>query len=211
MKGKFIVVEGLEGAGKSSAIDLIKTRLEHSGVSKVVTTREPGGTMIAEQIRRWIKGEANDETLTIQSEVLLMYAARVQLVETVIKPALDRGEWVIGDRHNLSTLAYQGGGRGIDEGMLLDMQQFCLQGFEPDWTLYLDVAPETGLQRVLRRGEKDRIEQESLVFFQKVRTSYHRWVIDDPNCALIDANEALEHVHRNIVASIDAFLNKGAV
>lgn len=208
MKGKFIVVEGLEGAGKSSAIDAIKGCLSRHGVSAVTTTREPGGTTIAEQIRRWIKGEVACESIALQSEVLLMYAARVQLIETVIKPALERGEWVIGDRHNLSTLAYQGGGRGINEQVLLQIQEFSLQGFKPDWTLYLDIDPAVGLQRVVQRGEKDRIEQESLSFFQRVRESYLRWSDDDPSCHRVDASQNMTQVHQQIVASLDDFLHK---
>ncbi len=110
-----------------------------------------------------------DEVINDKAEVLMFYAARVQLVETVIKPALARGQWVIGDRHDLSTQAYQGGGRGIDRTMLATLRDAVLGDFRPNLTLYLDVTPEVGLQRARARGELDRIEQESMNFFNRTR------------------------------------------
>jgi dTMP kinase len=113
-----------------------------------------------------------DEVINDKAEVLMFYAARVQLVETVIKPALARGQWVIGDRHDLSTQAYQGGGRGIDRTMLATLRDAVLGDFRPNLTLYLDVTPEVGLQRARARGELDRIEQESMNFFNRTRARY---------------------------------------
>lgn len=112
MNGKFIVIEGLEGAGKSTAVSYVLDWLRSHGVAQLETTREPGGTPLAEKMRSIVK-EVHDEPLTIQAELLLMYAARVQLVENRIKPALAKGAWVVGDRHDLSSQAYQGGGRGL--------------------------------------------------------------------------------------------------
>jgi dTMP kinase len=117
MTAQFIVIEGLEGAGKSTAVRHVEAWLREHGITQIEKTREPGGTPLAERMRAIVK-EIHDEPLTIQAELLLMYAARVQLVETRIKPALSQGIWVIGDRHDLSSLAYQGGGRGIDEALI---------------------------------------------------------------------------------------------
>lgn len=127
----------------------------------MVFTREPGGTQLAEKLRSLVLDikSVGDEVITDKAEVLMFYAARVQLVETVIKPALANGTWVIGDRHDLSTQAYQGGGRGIDQHMLATLRDAVLGDFRPDLTLYLDVTPEVGLKRARARGRLDRIEQ----------------------------------------------------
>ena len=154
MSAKFIVIEGLEGAGKSTAVSHVESWLRQQGISQIEKTREPGGTPLAERMRAIVK-EIHDEPLTIQAELLLMYAARVQLVETRIKPALQQGTWVIGDRHDLSSLAYQGGGRGIDEQLIRQIKQAVLGDFSPDLTLYLDIDPAIGLARARARGALD--------------------------------------------------------
>lgn len=112
MSGKFIVIEGLEGAGKSTAINYVLEFLKSKGIDQLITTREPGGTPLAEKMRAIVK-EIHEEKLTVQAELLLMYAARVQLVENKIKPALLNEQWVVGDRHDLSSQAYQGGGEAL--------------------------------------------------------------------------------------------------
>ncbi|XPE41252.1 dTMP kinase [Shigella flexneri] len=139
--------------------------LEQLGIRDMVFTREPGGTQLAEKLRSLVLDikSVGDEVITDKAEVLMFYAARVQLVETVIKPALAKGAWVIGDRHDLSTQAYQGGGRGIDQHMLTTLRDAVLGDFRPDLTIYLDVTPEVGLKRARARGELDRIEQESSI------------------------------------------------
>ena len=124
----------------------------------------------------------------------MFYAARVQLVETVIKPALANGTWVIGDRHDLSTQAYQGGGRGIDQHMLATLRDAVLGDFRPDLTLYLDVTPEVGLIRARARGELDRIEQESFDFFNRTRARYLELAAQDKSIHTIDATQPLEAV-----------------
>jgi dTMP kinase len=134
-KGVFIVVEGLEGAGKSSVINRIVEFFEGAGLS-VVNTREPGGTPMSEAIRDCVKHQWETEEVTQQSELLLMYAARSQLVHNVIKPALDLGKIVIGDRHDLSSVAYQGGGRGLSLDKLSMLREFTLGDFKPDFTVY---------------------------------------------------------------------------
>ncbi|MDY0971127.1 dTMP kinase [Siccibacter turicensis] len=200
MRSKFIVIEGLEGAGKTTARNLVIETLQAHGVTDLVFTREPGGTVLAEKLRSLVLDikSVGDETITERAEVLLFYAARVQLVETVIKPALARGACVIGDRHDLSTQAYQGGGRGIDADMLATLRQAVLGDFTPDLTLYLDVTPEVGLKRARARGELDRIEQESLDFFNRTRARYLALAASTPSIKTIDATRSLEQVSQDI-------------
>ena len=126
MKSKFIVIEGLEGAGKTTARDAIVAVLHEQGIDDVVFTREPGGTPLAEQLRVLVKQGIDGEQVTDKAELLMLYAARVQLVENVIKPALARGAWVIGDRHELSSQAYQGGGRGLDAQLMTTLRDAVL-------------------------------------------------------------------------------------
>lgn len=196
---KFIVIEGLEGAGKSTAIAVVKQWLQEQGITDVITTREPGGTPIAEKLREIIKTQINTEMLLPISELLLMYAARVQLVQQIIQPALARNTWVIGDRHELSTRAYQGGGRGIAPSTLQALYDMCLAPFKPDLTLYLDISPNLGLERVSLRGQKDRIEQEPLPFFERVRAVYIDAAQHDSSVVFIDASQAIAQVHTSII------------
>lgn len=162
---KFIVIEGLEGAGKTSAIQTVVDTLKQQGITDLAFTREPGGTPLAEKLRELIKQGIEGEKVTDKAELLMLYAARVQLVENVIKPALAQGKWVIGDRHDLSSQAYQGGGRGIDKALMKSLRDTVLADFKPDLTLYLDLDPAVGLARARARGELDRIEKESMDFF----------------------------------------------
>ena len=141
MKSKFVVIEGLEGAGKTTARDTVVSVLREHGVNEIVFTREPGGTPLAEKLRDLFKRGVDGELPTIKAEVLMLYAARVQLVETVIKPAMARGAWVVGDRHDLSSQAYQGGGRGVDQQLMASLRETVLGDFRPDLTLYLDLPP----------------------------------------------------------------------
>lgn len=196
MGSKYIVIEGLEGAGKTTARDVVVQTLRELGVEDIAFTREPGGTLLAEKLRSLVLDirSVGDEVITVKAEVLMFYAARVQLVETVIKPALARGCWVIGDRHDLSTQAYQGGGRGVDKTMLATLRDAVLGDFRPDLTLYLDVTPEVGLKRARARGELDRIEQESLDFFNRTRARYLELAAQDARIRTVDATQSLEEV-----------------
>ncbi|MFM5413229.1 dTMP kinase [Aeromonas dhakensis] len=202
---KFIVIEGLEGAGKSSAVRYVTDYLHAHGVARIECTREPGGTPLAERMRAIVK-EVHDERLTIEAELLLMYASRVQLVETRIKPALADGVWVVGDRHDLSSQAYQGGGRGIDANLIGAIKRAVLGDFKPDLTLYLDIDPAIGLQRARHRGELDRIELEQLSFFERTRLRYLELAAADASVKVIDAGQAPEQVKAAIEAALAHYL-----
>jgi len=201
--GKFIVVEGLEGAGKSTAVGFIEAWLVKKNIPHI-RVREPGATPLAEKIRSLVKSPDSDEKISPMTELLLMYAARAQLVSQVIQPALNEGSWVIGDRHELSTRAYQGGGRGIEQSKLESLYQICLNGFKPNLTFYLDIDPKIGFERILQRGKKDRIEQEDLAFFERVRKVYCEYAAKDPSIHLIHAERSAEKV----AGDIQDFLNQ---
>ena len=210
MRSKYIVIEGLEGAGKTTARNLVVDTLKTLGVGEMVFTREPGGTQLAEKLRSLVLDikSVGGEIITDKAEVLMFYAARVQLVETVIKPALAEGKWVIGDRHDLSTQAYQGGGRGIDQTMLATLRDAVLGNFRPDLTLYLDVTPEVGLKRARARGELDRIEQESLDFFNRTRARYLELAGQDSSIRTIDATQSLDDVACSIRETVTQWVQE---
>jgi len=208
MRSNYIVIEGLEGAGKTTARDVVVETLRDLGVNDLLFTREPGGTVLAEKLRSLVLDikSVGDEVITDKAEVLMFYAARVQLVETVIKPALASGQWVIGDRHDLSTQAYQGGGRGIDRTMLATLRDAVLGDFRPNLTLYLDVTPEVGLKRARARGDLDRIEQESLNFFNRTRARYLELAAADDSIITVDATQPLEKVMIDIRDAVTAWV-----
>lgn len=210
MRSKYIVIEGLEGAGKTTARNVVVDTLNTLGVADIVFTREPGGTQLAEKLRSLVLDikSVDDEVISDKAEVLMFYAARVQLVETVIKPALADGKWVVGDRHDLSTQAYQGGGRGIDQTMLATLRDAVLGDFRPDLTLYLDVTPEVGLKRARARGELDRIEQESFDFFNRTRARYLELAGQDKTIRTIDATQSLDDVTRAIQQTVTTWLQE---
>lgn len=203
--GKFIVIEGIEGAGKSSAIEVVKKTLEEYQ-QEYITTREPGGTLLAESLREIVKSADHNETLTQETELLLMYAARSQLLANRILPALNEGKWVIGDRHDLSSRAYQGGGRQFDDNVMDMIANVTLKGFKPDLTLYLDISPEQGLSRAEARGELDRIEQEKIDFFHRVRDKYCQLAKNDNTIITINAGEDMVTVHQNIQQQVASFI-----
>ena len=204
MRGKFIVVEGLEGAGKSSVIGLIVQALKDAG-KRVEQTREPGGTPMAEAIRECVKHDW-DETVSEETELLLMYAARVQLLTNKILPSLDAGAWVVGDRHDLSSQAYQGGGRGVSEKTMTAISNIALKGFKPDLTLYLDVEPAVGLERARGRGELDRIEQAGLAFFERTRAKYLSLAKEDESIVVVSAMQPMKKVHQDVTAIINDYV-----
>lgn len=204
-RGHLIAVEGLEGAGKSTALHTIKCFLTER-VPSLITTREPGGTRVGEVIRKLIK-EPSSELLDSRAELLLLYAARIQLVEQVIRPALREGNWVLADRFELSTFAYQGGGRKLSQDSIAQLSSFCLNDFKPDLILFLDISPETGLQRARKRGKSDRIEQEALSFFKDVYDCYHQCIKDMDNVVVIDASQPLDDVQQDICTKLNHYMS----
>jgi len=208
-QGRFIVIEGLEGAGKSTAIETIKRYLL-TAVPEVVLTREPGGTGVGETIRQLIKTKVEGENLDSRCELLLLYAARVQLVEQVIRPALARGAWVLADRFELSTFAYQGFGRELGMAMIKDLSRFCLNSLKPDLTFYLDISPEQGFERVAKRGTKDRIEQENFSFFNRVHQGYQMMIQKMDQLVIIDASKSIKIVKESILSQLKLFINDHA-
>lgn len=207
-QSKFITVEGLEGAGKSTAINAILATLKEFGVAEVVNTREPGGTVLAEKMRSLVKEEHEGEKLQDMTELLLMYAARVQLVENVIKPALSEGKWVLGDRHDMSSQAYQGGGRQIDRKTMTSLKETTLGDFKPDLTLYLDLDPRVGLERARGRGELDRIEKMDISFFDRTRERYLEIAEQDESVLVINAEQEIEQVAADIKQALTTWLEQ---
>ncbi|PSW16964.1 dTMP kinase [Photobacterium sanctipauli] len=208
MTGKFIVIEGLEGAGKSTAIKQVMQVLAEKGIEDITSTREPGGTPLAEQMRTLVKEGHPDEPLTDMAELLLLYAARSQLVENVIKPALNKGHWVVGDRHDMSSQAYQGGGRGFDKTVMENIRNTVLGDFRPDFTLYMDIDPVLGLERARGRGELDRIEQMNIDFFNRARARFLELSENDPSVTIIDASQSLEKVTADIQAALKCWVEQ---
>ncbi|EMV0266178.1 TPA: dTMP kinase [Vibrio parahaemolyticus] len=208
MKANFIVVEGLEGAGKSTAIKTVLDTLKQAGIENIVNTREPGGTPLAEKMRALVKEEHEGEELKDMTELLLLYAARVQLVENVIKPALANGQWVVGDRHDLSSQAYQGGGRQIDASLMKNLRDTTLGDFKPAFTLYMDIDPRIGLERARGRGELDRIEKMDISFFERTRERYLEIANADPSIVVINAEQSIEKVSRDIQDALNEWLSR---
>ncbi|MBC7001980.1 dTMP kinase [Photobacterium sp. BZF1] len=208
MTGKFIVIEGLEGAGKSTAIQQVMQVLAEQGIGEITSTREPGGTPLAEQMRALVKEGHPDEPLTDMAELLLLYAARSQLVENVIKPALNQGHWVVGDRHDMSSQAYQGGGRGFDRVVMERLRDTVLGDFRPDFTIYMDIDPVLGLERARGRGELDRIEKMNIDFFHRARARFLELSEADPSVVIIDASQTLDAVTADIRQAVKHWLER---
>ena len=193
MKGKFITIEGGEGAGKSSMMDRLAGWLE-SHDHGVVRTREPGGTVLAEKIRAILLDDQHGE-LSGQSELLLVFASRAQHLEELIRPALARGDTVLCDRFTDASWAYQGGGRQMPLEWIAALEQMVHGDLQPDLTLLLDLPVEQGLERASRRGEADRFEQESTRFFKRVRQAYlARAKSSADRFEIIDASGDMEQV-----------------
>jgi dTMP kinase len=204
VRGAFVTLEGGEGVGKSTNLALVVAHLEARGV-EVVATREPGGTPLGETIRAWIL-DAEHGALSAEVEALLMFAARARHLDTVIRPALAAGKWVVCDRFTDATFAYQGGGRGADKGLLDALETGVQRGLEPDLTLLLDAPLEVGRQRIAARA-LDHFEREQAPFFERVRGAYLDRARHDPKrIKVIDAAGALEQVQAPIIRELDALL-----
>lgn len=201
-RGLFITVEGIEGAGKTTHINFVVNYLRAAG-HEVVSTREPGGTAMGEAIRSVVLGDQAVE-MSIDSEALLMFAARAQHLEEVIEPALASGAWVVCDRFTEATYAYQGGGRGMPFSRIAVLEEWVQGALRPDLTLLLDVSPEVGLERVGKRGAADRFDGEDAEFFTRVREVYLRRAASAQGAyAVIDAEQNVETVRRAITDILD--------
>lgn len=195
MRGRLITLEGGEGAGKSTVIAALAGMLRERGIA-FRQSREPGGTPAGEAIRSVLLDPAL-RGMSAEAELLLMFASRAQLVREVIEPALNAGEWVLCDRFTDASFAYQGGGRGLDAGLIAELERWAVRR-KPDLTLLLDVPVQTGLQRARSRGgEFDRIESESEAFFERVRAAYRARAASEPRrFRVIDATQPAEAVAR---------------
>jgi dTMP kinase len=206
-RGKFITLEGIEGAGKSTVAAALAEALHARGIS-VRQTREPGGTPLAERLRQLVL-QRGDESLSAEAETLLMFAARAIHLDNLVRPALERGEWVICDRFTDATRAYQGGGRGVDTTLIEQLAASVHRGLEPDLTLLLDLPVNMGLGRARARrqakGESvvDRFESETVQFFERVRASYLDTARREPKrCQIIDASRDPDSVRSAAISAL---------
>ncbi len=208
MIGKFISIEGIEGAGKSTQIQFIKTYLERFNQT-VVVTREPGGTPLAEEIRELLL-KPREERMSDDTELLLMFAARAQHINQVILPALSEGKWVVSDRFVDATFAYQGAGRGIHEERIAALSEWTLAGLKTDLTLLFDLPVDVGQQRVNQRLlQKDRFEQEKTDFFEKIRHCYlERAAAEPERIQIIDAEKSITAIEQQVSNILDKLLKK---
>ena len=203
--GKFITVEGIEGVGKSTNVAFLREAIEKRGY-EVLTTREPGGTPMAERIREMLI-EHGDEPVPDITELLLMFASRSLHVNNVIQPALAAGTWVICDRFTDASRAYQGGGRGFPQEDINRLAEWVHGDLRPNLTILLDAPVETGMSRAGRRGSPDRIEIERVEFFERVRECYLSLAEGDPErFAVIDASRDIDAVRVSIESVIDGII-----
>lgn len=201
--GKFITLEGSEGVGKSTNAQFITEVLKAHNMPFVMT-REPGGTPLSETIRSLLL-QKNDEKIHASTELLLLFAARAQHLQNKILPALASGTWVVCDRFTDSTYAYQGGGRKFDKNFISQLENIVQQGKQPDLTFYLDIDVRLGLSRIKER-EKDRIESETLSFFERVRASYLERAHQNPHrFQVIDASQPIDKVQHIIRTELESY------
>lgn len=207
MTGKFITLEGGEGAGKSTVLQTVRELLSRRNID-VVVTREPGGTPAGEAIRGVLLDPAL-RGMSAETELLLMFASRAQLVRETILPALAAGRWVLADRFTDASFAYQGGGRGQPLARIEDLENWAAAGLKPDLTLLLDVPVAEGLKRANGRGAADRIEMENAAFFERVRAAYReRAAAQAQRFRTIDASRPLAEVLAQVQDAVIAFLDE---
>lgn len=213
MRGRFITLEGIEGAGKSTLAVALRDALQGRGLT-VVLTREPGGTPLAERLRELVltRGE---ERVSPETETLIMFASRAVHLDNLVRPALERGTWVICDRFTDATRAYQGGGRGVSTEFIEQLAQTVHAGLEPDLTLLLDLPVEEGLRRAARRradrgDHTDRFESETVAFFSRVRERYLHIAESASRCERIDALQPAQLVQAQALAAALRLLEQRA-
>lgn len=205
MRGKFLTIEGTEGVGKTTNIEFIKQWLDGNQIS-FVSTREPGGTPLAEEIREVLLCN-RDEKVCSKAELLMMFAGRAQHIDQVIEPHLARGNWVLCDRFTDATYAYQGAGREMGSELIAQLETMVQGSMRPDLTLILDVPVELGLERAGKRSEPDRFELEKNDFFNRVRQTYLRMAENNPQrYKIIDASLSLDDVQQQIADNLSRFL-----
>ena len=205
MTGRFITVEGIEGVGKTTNIDFIHRQLLAAG-REVLLTREPGGTPLAEAIRGLLL-DPEYTGMDARCELQLVFAARAEHLARVIRPALAQGKWVLCDRFTDATYAYQGGGRGIETGIIAVLETLVQGDFRPDLTLLLDVPVAIGMARAGKRGSLDRFEQEQVGFFERVRACYLDMAREHAaRYRVIDAAQSLDQVQRELASVLESYL-----
>ena len=205
-RGLFITVEGTEGVGKSTQMDFVESRLRDAGID-VVRTREPGGTPLAEKIRR-ILLDHGEEELPDTAELLLFFASRSLNIENAIRPSLEKGSWVLCDRFTDASRAYQGAGRGQHPERIDTLAEWVHGDLNPDVTLLLDAPAEVGLERARSRGEADRLETEKLPFYVRVREHYRALAAAEPErFAIVDAAGTLDEVKASVASIVDDLIN----
>jgi dTMP kinase len=204
MRGKFITIEGTEGVGKTTNMAFIEGWLEARKLP-YISTREPGGTPLAEQVRELLLAP-RAELVCSASELLLMFAGRAQHIDQVIEPALAEGRWILCDRFTDATYAYQGAGRKMGSDLIAELEILVQGSLRPDLTLILDIPVEIGLKRASARSDPDRFELEQVEFFERVRRGYLGIAEQDPDrCKLIDASQSLEQVQSQIANVLETF------
>ena len=205
MNGRLITLEGGEGAGKSTVLETVRAQLAARGID-VLVTREPGGTPAGEAIRSVLL-DPGLKGLCAETELLLMFASRAQLVREVVLPALAAGRWVLSDRFTDASFAYQGGGRGQPIERIAELERWAAAGVQPHLTLLLDLPVADGMRRANGRGSADRIEMENVDFFERVRAAYRARAAAEPGrFRVVDAGRPLDEVLGDVRDNIDGFL-----
>ena len=201
-RGKYITLEGIDGAGKSTHLNFLADHLRQSGKT-LLTTREPGGTPLGEMLRDMVLSQS----MHVETETLIMFASRREHIDKVILPALEKGIWVISDRFTDATYAYQGGGRGIAQERLKALEDWVQQGLQADLTLLFDVTTEVSQQRLAFNQSLDRFEQEKQDFFQRVRNTYlERAQAYPERIRVIDSSRSLTEIQAQLTTLISALL-----
>jgi dTMP kinase len=206
MTGKFITVEGIEGAGKTTCMQVVTEVIEHQGIN-AIHTREPGGTDLGEDLRSLLLGHKHTD-MSDDAELLMMFAARAEHIAQKIQPALDDGKWVLCDRFTDATYAYQGYGRGIPLEKIAGLENWVQGELRPDLTLLMDLPVEVGMERAGKRSAPDRFESEAWDFFERIRQGYLSIAAEQPSrVKVIDASQDLPDVQAQVRVAIEDFVN----